>query len=99
MIEIDGKQYAQTQALLVWAGKQSGLYPADALQALKVEEALGLLTDVQQKLVATFPEQDPVKRQELRKVYAETEVPKWFGYAEKLLEAEGKGYFSGDVRR
>jgi hypothetical protein len=56
-----------------------------------------LLSDCQAKLISTFPEQDPVKKAELRKNYVEKEIPIWFGYAEKLLKDEGTGFFAGTV--
>ncbi len=31
VIEVDGKQFAESLPLLTWAGKQSGLYPQDAI--------------------------------------------------------------------
>jgi glutathione S-transferase len=36
VIEIDGKQYAQSNGILHYAGKLSGLYPTDPILALQV---------------------------------------------------------------
>ena len=45
IIEIDGRVVTQSLAILRWAGKKSTLYPADEIDALRVDEALGLLED------------------------------------------------------
>jgi prostaglandin-H2 D-isomerase / glutathione transferase len=96
VIEVDGKQYAESWAILTWAGKASGLYPSDALQALAVDEVRGLAEDNLQKLVPAIYNSDKEKAAELRKVYAEKDSIVYLGGAEKLLAQNGTGYFVGN---
>jgi glutathione S-transferase len=53
-MEVDGEPIAQSQAILRYAGKLSGLYPGDPMAALKVDEILGAIEDVIQ-VRTTFP--------------------------------------------
>ena len=46
MLDIDGVQLAQSNAILIYAGKLAGLYPWDPLAALKVEEFIGNKDDI-----------------------------------------------------
>lgn len=62
VMEIEGRTVAQSQALLRYAGKRAGLYPADAMQALLVDEAMGGVEDVIGAVVPSLREQDEGKR-------------------------------------
>jgi prostaglandin-H2 D-isomerase / glutathione transferase len=46
IIDIDGKVFCQSTALARWAGKISGLYPSDELQALKVDEFIAAVDEI-----------------------------------------------------
>ena len=46
VLEIDGVQITQSNALSRYIGKMAGLYPADYLQALYCDEVLGALEDL-----------------------------------------------------
>jgi glutathione S-transferase len=54
VLEIDGAQVTQSNALSRYIGKMAGLYPADDLQALYCDEVLGALEDVTNYIVQTF---------------------------------------------
>lgn len=54
VLEIDGAQVTQANAISRYVGKLSGLYPADPLQALYCDEALGALEDLTHYIVQTF---------------------------------------------
>jgi glutathione S-transferase len=90
---------AQSNAILRFAGRQAGLYPADdALQALKVDEALDLGEDLYGVIAPSIAEQDPERRAAMRKVLAEDTLPRWAGFLERLLVANGRtGFVVGDA--
>jgi len=54
ILEVDGKVLSQTQAMAVYAARVSGIQPADAWAAAKVDEALDGCTDVTVTISATF---------------------------------------------
>lgn len=53
-VEIDGEQITQSNALCRYFGKQAGLYPDDAYQALLCDEVMDVIEDASHKMVATF---------------------------------------------
>ena len=54
VLEIDGVEVTQSNAMCRYVGKMAGLYPEDALQALYCDEALGVVEDVLHHVVHTF---------------------------------------------
>lgn len=54
VLEIDGAAVTQSNAIARYAGKKAGLYPADDLQALYCDEALGAVEDALHAIVPTF---------------------------------------------
>jgi len=54
VLEIDGAQITQSNALSRYVGRMAGLYPADDLQALYCDEVLGALEDLSHYIVRTF---------------------------------------------
>jgi glutathione S-transferase len=54
ILEIDGETYAQSMAILRYAGKVAGLYPTDPIEALKVDEMLDCCIDVRSKISPTY---------------------------------------------
>jgi glutathione S-transferase len=96
----DGKvSAAQSNAILRFVGRRSGLYPTnDDLRALKVDEALDLGEDLYHLLSPSMAENDPERRAAMRKALAEETLPRWAGYIERLLVANGRaGFLAGDA--
>eukprot|EP00930_Biecheleria_cincta_P073215 TRINITY_DN6052_c0_g1_i3.p1 TRINITY_DN6052_c0_g1~~TRINITY_DN6052_c0_g1_i3.p1 ORF type:complete len:203 (+),score=43.57 TRINITY_DN6052_c0_g1_i3:152-760(+) len=63
----DGSKHAQTDALLRWAGKKSGLYPEDADAALVVDEIIATSNEVTGKAPQSA---DAAEKKRLREEYA-----------------------------
>ena len=81
---------AQSNAILRFAGRMTGLYPIDdPLQALKVDEALGVGEDINCLLEPGLHEQDIERKMAMRKVLAEETLPFWMGCLDRLLVANG----------
>ena len=54
VLEIDGRQVTQSNALLRYVGKLAGLYPADDLQALHCDEVMDAVEDLNHAVGRTF---------------------------------------------
>ena len=94
-----GKQcVAQSNAILRFAGRLAGLYPVDdLLQALKVDEALGVGEDINGLLGPSLHEPDTERKMAMRKVLAEETLPFWMDCLERLLVANGgTGFIVGN---
>jgi glutathione S-transferase len=85
---------AQSNAILRFAGRLSGLYPADdLLLALKVDEALDVGEDINQLMGPSLYEQDEPKKMAMRKELVEKALPEWAAYLERLLVNNGNTGF------
>jgi glutathione S-transferase len=89
---------AQSNAILRFAGRLSGLYPIDdPVQALKVDEVVDVGEDLNQLFAPSFSEQDIERKMAMRKVLAEETLPPWAGYLERLLVTNGStGFLVGN---
>ena len=54
VLEIDGVDVSQSNAMCRYVGKMAGLYPEDDLQALYCDEVLGVLEDMLHRVTPTF---------------------------------------------
>lgn len=54
VLELDGAEITQTNAIARYVGKMAGLYPEDALQALYCDEVMSAYEDVSHHIVHTF---------------------------------------------
>jgi glutathione S-transferase len=90
---------AQSNAILRFVGRLTGLYPVDdPLRALKVDEALDVAEDLYHLIAPSIGEQDADRRKAMRKILADETLPRWGGYLERLLVANGKtGFVAGDA--
>ena len=89
---------AQSNAILRFAGRRAGLYPMDdPVRALKVDEALDLGEDLYRVIGPSIDEQDAERRIAMRKILAQETLPRWAGFLERLLVANGRtGFVVGD---
>ncbi|WP_299194436.1 glutathione S-transferase family protein [uncultured Amphritea sp.] len=54
VVELNGEQITQSNALCRYFGKQAGLYPEDDYQALLCDEVMDVVEDISHKLSATM---------------------------------------------
>jgi glutathione S-transferase len=95
LLEVDGETYAQSNAMLQYAGKLAGLVPKNPKACLRVDEAIGLIDDLQGKIrpsvmlgrdASVSERVKKSKIKEMRKVIAEKDIPHYMKYFEKMLE-------------
>lgn len=92
IIQIDGKTYTQSGAMLRWAGKKGGLYPTDDFAAFRVDEALGLLED----LMTSVPrEADPEAHKTKREAWVANKAPIFLGLLNTRYTESGGPYLLG----
>jgi len=96
VLEIDGDQVTQSNAILRYVGKAAGLYPTDDLQALYCDEAMDASEDLDHAVGATFGlKGDEMKR--AREAMIEGPVSKFLKGFDGLL-TRGGGQFFADGR-
>ena len=95
-LTVGGKVISQSASILRYAGKLSGLYPADALEALYVDEIIDLNDDIAVAIGPSIREADDEKRMEMRKTLTEKTLPVFLAALERKLELNGNtGFFVG----
>jgi glutathione S-transferase len=77
------QRIAQSNAILRYAGRLSGLYPSDPLEALRVDELIDFAEDMNHALSPSMAEQDMEKKLAMRKTLVDEKIPHWC----KCLEA------------
>ncbi|TMW59794.1 hypothetical protein Poli38472_004863 [Pythium oligandrum] len=86
VLEVDGEVIAQSEALLRYAGRLSGLYPVnDPVAALKIDELLGSTDELKSKMIPSIHEQDPDKKKALREELANAVIPRFLGFVDRRL--------------
>ncbi|TMW62183.1 hypothetical protein Poli38472_009676 [Pythium oligandrum] len=98
VLEVNGQVIAQSQAILRYAGRLSGLYPVnDPLAALQVDELLGSIDELGAKVGTTLREQDLEKRKTLREKLGAETIPRYFDLINKrLAKMKQKAVFQSD---
>merc|ERR1711937_266376 len=93
ILEVDGTTITQSEAILRYAGKKSGLYPTDPLLAAQVDEVQSIVGDYAAVLSRSMGKPD--EKEALRKEIAETVIPKLFPYLEKKAKDNSSGFLVG----
>lgn len=95
VLEIDGAQVTQSNAMNRYIGKMCGLYPSDDLQALYCDEVMDAVEDLTHYLTATFGlEGEEMKL--AREALADGWMTIYLKGLEELLNRGGGEYFAGN---
>lgn len=93
VLHINGVQVTQSDAITRYAGRLSGLYPEDPLQALLCDEVLSGLEDLNIKFGASFGlTGDALKN--AREALVSGALPQYLGWLQGLLERHGGEYLA-----
>lgn len=112
-----GQVFCQSDAMLRWAGSlgDSSLYPRASDEAFKIDEAMGLVADLERSwrpcLSVGFtpekyghpadlsPEERGALAKSIRQAWVRDELPKFMGFFERLLRENGGPFLSGSELR
>lgn len=93
VLEIDGVEVTQSNALSRYVGKMAGLYPEDDIQALYCDEVMDALEDMTHYIVPTFGLQGDELR-EAREKLADGWLSVYLRGVDDLLARGGGEYFA-----
>ena len=94
ILEVDGVQIAQSEAIASFCGKLSGLYPeGDPMSAARVDELLATANQVSYLVSPSVREPDPEKKAALREALGQETLPYWLRLIEARLASWGEGPF------
>ncbi|XP_071083849.1 glutathione S-transferase 1-like [Haliotis cracherodii] len=97
VLEIDGKPFSQSSAISRYLARTFGYYGKDDMQALEVDQVLGIGTDFMTDLIKSVYEKDEARKAEYAKVNKEVKFPVYMGMFEKLLKNNKEtGFFVGE---
>ncbi len=99
MLEIDGKSYTQSSAILMMLGQKYGYLPTDPDQAYRCFNINFAVEDMLIKAVqyTMFAPATPEKKEELKKEYFEKTLPIFLGaFEKKLKENSTQDYMVGN---
>lgn len=95
VLEVDGDVVAQSLAILRYAGRLAGLYPAvDVVEAFQIDEVLCIVDKLHNLWDPSYFEKDPEKQLAMRKELAEVTIPKSLGFLEKRATQNTIGPFA-----
>ncbi|MGB8220945.1 MAG: glutathione S-transferase family protein [Polyangiales bacterium] len=94
VLDVDGIQLSQCNAISRYVGKLAGLYPTDPLQAAFCDEALDAVEDIVSKIGVTFSMTDEAERKAARKALADGPITVYLQQLQAMLQARGGKYFA-----
>jgi glutathione S-transferase len=94
--EVDGEVITQTNAILRFVGKLSGLYPKDDLQALYCDEVMDALNDILAKVSVTFRMEGEEEKRLAREALAAGPLGLYAKRFGEMLAARGGNWFADD---
>ncbi len=92
-LSIDGTVITQSDSILRYAGKLSGLYPSDPYQALLCDEVMYVVEEAGVKLGPTFRMTGEEQKQ-ARLALVNGHMPVYLEWLQKQLKAHGGEYFA-----
>ncbi|KAI9906966.1 hypothetical protein PsorP6_003521 [Peronosclerospora sorghi] len=94
VLEVDGIVFAQSMAIVRYAAKLAGLYPTEALHALKADMFAYSVIELHDSLVEfVFKTSNEAEKAQKKKVFLEETVPKGFAALEKMVAGK---FITGD---
>lgn len=93
VLEVDGVAVTQSDAMLRYAGKLSGLYPADAYQALLCDEVSFVVEEAGIKMGPTF-RMSGEEQKAARLALVNGSMPVYLAWLQKQLLTQGGEYFA-----
>lgn len=98
VLEADGRELTQSNAINRYVGKLANLYPTDPWQAALCDEVMDAVEDIGQQIVATFPMKDAAEKKAARERLAAGPITLYLSRLHTQLQQRGGEYFA-DGRR
>lgn len=97
--EIEGRgTLAQSNAILVYIGREHGLHPRDNWEAARHEELMSAVEDLRAAVVPTLRIANAEEKKKAREELASGFLPRWGGCVDRVLNGIGPGPFvAGDT--
>ncbi|XP_067685412.1 uncharacterized protein [Haliotis asinina] len=96
VLEVDGKQYAQSMAIAGFLAREFGFHGKTSIEQMEVDQVIGIVQDIFSALIKQYLEQDEEKKAAFTKENNETTFPKFVGFFEKILKNNNTGFYVGD---
>src|SRR5688572_3891402 len=86
ILELPGRPaLAQSNAILVYVGREYGLHPKDSFEAARHEAMMCHVEDLRSAVAPTLRIADPQEKKAAREALAATALPTWAANAEKHI--------------
>ena len=93
VLTIDGRQVAQSNAILAYLGREHGLHPADAFEAARHESVMMYVEDFRAQIAQDTSADDEDDKREKRIAFADGYMNDW---AERVERQIAGPFFAGD---
>jgi glutathione S-transferase len=87
VLELNGEQFCQSNALLRYAGRLTNLYPTEPVEALRVDQVLDTCEEMMAHVAPTIRTQDDAERKRMREDLLANVFPKYEKALNKWSEA------------
>lgn len=94
VLEVDGRQLTQSNAINRYVGKLANLYPTDPWQAALCDEVMDAVEDIGQQIVVTFPMKDAAEKKAARERLAAGPISLYLSRLHAQLQQRGGEYFA-----
>jgi len=98
VLEVDGVKLCQSNACARYLARKFNLAGKTELEQAQVDMIVDCFEDSIKPMIAFFPEKDETKKAEMKKKYADEQMPAYLTLLEKLLTTNHSGdkFFAGD---
>jgi glutathione S-transferase len=96
LLEVDGKQVAQSNGINRFVGKLAGLYPEDPFQAACCDEVMDAVEEIGTKLNATMQLPNGEEKRKRRQELADGPIPFYLRALAERLALRGGTWFADD---
>lgn len=94
ILEVDGEEITQSNAINRYVGRLANLYPEDRLEALRCDETMDAVEDIVTRVVTTFFMDDEAEKRAAREVLAEGPIRVYLERLQEMLLARGGQFFA-----
>lgn len=94
VLQIDGELVTQSNAINRYVGRLTGLYPDDAIEALRCDEVMDAIEDILGKIVQTFGMDDEDVKRAARQKLADGPISLYLARLDEKLAERGGLYFA-----